>query len=155
MRGHGQSAPLGSSLVTYQGGCHCGAIGYSYRTELAPGEWPIRACQCAFCRAHGARTTSDPNGVLEFHARQPALRLYRFAQCITDFLLCGTCGIYIGASCESAAKRFGVVNVNVLKPYLAQLRDAEPMSYEGESIAERTARREQRWTPCLQVRRVA
>jgi hypothetical protein len=39
--------------MLYQGECHCGAIGYTYRTELAPEQWPIRSCQCSFCRMHG------------------------------------------------------------------------------------------------------
>jgi hypothetical protein len=137
------------SAMPYRGECHCGAIGYEYRTEVAPQRWPIRACQCAFCRMHGARTTSDPLGHVDFNFREPnCLRRYRFGLRTADFLLCGRCGGYLGATTVIAAGSFAVINVNLLRPYLQGLGTAEPMSYEGETAEERARRRSQRWTPC-------
>jgi hypothetical protein len=136
-------------MMQYGGACHCGAIGYSYYTSLAPQMWSVRACQCSFCRAHGARTTSDPAGLVEFQGRQAAhVSRYRFAQRTADFLICNVCGVYIAATIDTASGRFAVVNVNALKPCPDPLGTLQPVSYDGETPEQRLQRRAQRWTPC-------
>jgi hypothetical protein len=98
---------------------------------------------------HGARTTSDPVGRVEFEIGEPAsLRRYRFGQQTADFLLCGDCGGYLAAIVATQEGSFAVVNVNLLKPYLEHLSAPQPMCYDGENSEERTRRRAQRWTPC-------
>jgi len=137
-----------TSMQSYEGTCHCGAIGIVYQTALKPAEWPIRACQCGFCTAHGALSASDPRGALKFVEHAPGkLRRYRFGHKTTDFLLCRNCGVYVGAVMESGGKRFGIVNARAIPSVSGQLSESEPMNYEGEDSAERSARREQRWTP--------
>ena len=29
--------------MDYQGQCHCGAVGFRYRTEIDPADWSVRA----------------------------------------------------------------------------------------------------------------
>lgn len=60
---------MSNTYRMFEGACHCGAIGYLYRTALDPERWNVRACQCSFCRAHAARTTSDPAGSVQFRER--------------------------------------------------------------------------------------
>lgn len=135
--------------MRYQGRCHCGAVGYEYQTTLAPQDWAIRACQCTFCRAHGACTTSDPQGLIEFHVQNPErLRRYRFGFGITDFLVCAECGVYVGAMTEVSGAPLAIVNVNALCPHLAGLREPVPVSHDGESVEERNRRRARSWSPC-------
>ena len=135
--------------MLYQGKCHCGAIGYTYRTELAPEQWPIRSCQCSFCRMHGARTISDPLGRVEFEINEAAsLNRYRFGQQSADFLLCGHCGGYLGAVVATQEGSFAVVNVNLLEPYIEALSAPQLMCYDSENIEDRIRRRARRWTPC-------
>lgn len=132
----------------YKGSCHCGAIGYLYRTGIAPGQWSIRACQCSFCRAHDALSTSDPDGDISFTATKPGLlQKYRFGLKTADFLLCRKCGVYIGALIETGGNAFGIVNVHALKNIPTELAPTAPISYDGEDSGGRVARREQRWTP--------
>ena len=132
--------------MIHGGRCHCAAIGYDFSTELAPSAWPIRACQCSFCRAHAALSTSDPRGSLVFHAHEPdQLERYRFGLRTADFLLCRRCGVYIGAQIDSERGSFGIVNTRALTSALELV--ATPMTYEGEDILQRTQRRESRWTP--------
>ena len=132
----------------HTGACHCGAIGYVYRTEKPPSAWTIRACQCGFCRAHNVVTTSDPNSKIEFTAREPDLRnRYRFGERTADFLVCRRCGVYIGAAIETPAGTFGIVNLNALQEKPAALPEPAPMEYGAESKAERIGRRELRWSP--------
>jgi hypothetical protein len=136
--------------VVYEGSCHCGAIGFRYHAVRPPGAWNVRACQCNFCRAHGALSTSDPNARVEFTATNPSpLNRYRFAQRTADFLVCSQSGVYIGAVIETARGRFGIVNVNALDANPFELAAPVPMAYGAESSEQRIARREQRWSPVI------
>lgn len=135
--------------MLYEGRCHCGSIGYFYRTERLPRDWSIRACQCSFCRGHGARTTSDPDGSVEYLIDRPDhLQRYRFGLGITEFLICRACGIYIGAVSEISSLLLTVVNTNALHPRPLDLAEALPVSHDGESVEARNRRRQSAWTPC-------
>jgi hypothetical protein len=135
-------------MGTYQGQCHCGAIGFTFSTEVPPSEWSVRACQCTFCRGHGALSTSDPEGSIRFHAARPdRVVRYRFGLRTADFLLCRDCGVYVGALMTEGDRSFGIVNINALSPLPAYLPSPRSMTYDGETIDQRVRRREQRWSP--------
>ena len=135
-------------LKAYEGRCHCGAIGFEYRTALPGERWNIRACQCTFCRAHDALSTSDPDGELAFEFRESEhLQRYRFGGRTADFLICKRCGVYVAVQMLVDDRALGVINVHALLDPPAALSSAVPMSYDGESAAERRLRRRQRWTP--------
>ncbi len=139
-------------MANFAGLCHCGAIGFEYETGVAASDWSIRACQCAFCRAHGALSTSDPRGRLRFTATDSQrLKRYRFALRTADFLLCRNCGVYVGAVIETGAGRFGIINTRALVATPADIADVLPVSYDDEREAGRIARREHRWTPVVSV----
>ena len=138
--------------IAYPGSCHCEAIGFEFRTAVAPTDWSIRACQCAFCRAHDALSTSDPQGDIRFTAVEADhLQRYRFALRTADFLLCRNCGVYIGAVIEAAGNRFGIINTHTLAPAPVDMAGTEPISYDDEDTGGRVARREERWTPVSSV----
>ena len=63
-----------------------------------------RACQCGFCRRHGARTVSDPAGAASLSLGEKAMR-YRFGTGTTDFLICGRCGVYVAALAQMKQQR--------------------------------------------------
>ena len=137
---------------TFEGSCHCEALGFSFQTTLPVARWSVRACSCRFCRAHGALTTSDPSGRLVFQAREAeALQRYRFGLKSADFLLCGRCGVYLGAQTETAHAAFGIINTRALMPVPAELPAAVVADYSSETTSERLARRAQRWTPLARV----
>ena len=53
--------------MTSKGGCHCGALGVIYRTNIDPVQHGrLRHDGCSFCRRHGVVGTSDPTGTLSF-----------------------------------------------------------------------------------------
>lgn len=136
--------------VTYEGACHCEAVGYVFRTELPPRAWTLRACQCRFCRAHAVVTTSDPEGTLQFVASDPsALNRYRFGLHTADFLICRNCGVYIGAVMQGTQGRFGIINVHALRAPAVELATSTPRDYGAERADERNARRERQWTPVV------
>lgn len=135
-------------MAAYEGSCHCGAIGFSYSSNLPPSQWPIRCCQCSFCRAHDALSTSDPHGELSFRAKQPEhLQRYRFGLGTADFLLCRQCGVYIGATIDTPTGPFGIINTHALQPQPADLAPAAAIRYDSEDTAGRIDRRSKRWTP--------
>lgn len=132
----------------YAGRCYCGAIGFVYRCATEPCEWSIRACQCRFCRAHNALSMSDPEASIEFIANDAAsLNRYRFGLETADFLLCKSCGVYIGAVIESDGRHFGIINTHALWPRPEKLASAVPISYDTEDKEGRIGRREERWAP--------
>ena len=131
-------------MPRYRGGCHCGAVRVEFDTAIDAADLPVRACQCGFCRAHGARTAADPNGRLRFGG---PLRRYRFGLRTADFLLCPECGVYLGALYTDSDGAWATLNVNCLDERALFAAEAAPVSYEGEGAADRVARRKARWTP--------
>ena len=132
----------------YEGSCHCGAIEWKYRTALAPPQWPVRSCQCSFCRRHATRCTSDPAGSVEFSVvDRDALHRYRFGLQTAEFLMCRRCGVYIGAYAADPGGGFATLNLNALKTSVDGIPATTPTYYDSEDRDGRIRRREQRWTP--------
>ena len=139
-------------LHTFEGSCHCGALGFSFQTALPVARWSVRACQCGFCRGHGALTTSDPSGRLAFHVKQDGrLQRYRFGLKTADFLLCRCCGVYLGAQIQTAHGSFGIINTRALLPLAGELPTAILADYGSESVADRSERRAKKWTPLAKL----
>lgn len=138
--------------ATYEGSCHCAAIGFDYHSRTAPDEWAVRACQCRFCRAHDALSTSHRDSRISFKVAVPdQLQRYRFGLMTADFLLCRNCGVYIGAVIETGKGRFGIINTHALRPQPESIADAGAISYDGEVTDGRVKRREERWSPVIAV----
>jgi hypothetical protein len=133
--------------MRHTGQCHCGAIRVALETErpLAP-----RACQCSFCRRHHARSVSDPEGQATLVFSTEPIR-YRFATRAADYLLCRRCGVYVGAMTEDSGRALVTLNLNAFDDPHPELA-ATPVSYDGESAAERAESRSRRWTPAQTVR---
>ena len=134
--------------MIHRGGCHCGDLRYALETSLAVAALPLRACQCSFCRRHGALSTSDPAGRVRFEWRAEPVR-YRFGLKTADFLLCARCGNYVGATIVEGARSWAILNANTLDDVAQLTQAATPMNYDGEDVAQRAARRQARWTPVV------
>lgn len=132
--------------MKHVGRCHCGAIGFELSTEIPIANWAVRACQCTFCRAHAALSTSDPQGSLQFVFDDNAIVAYRFGLRTADFLLCNRCGVYVGARTEIDGRSYGIINVRALVEPMPEVA-SQPMNYEGEALDGRNTRRASRWTP--------
>jgi len=135
-------------MQEFHGGCHCGNLRLEVRLSLAPETMQVRACQCTFCRMHGAHSISDPKGFARIAAARPAdVSRYRFGLKTADFIICAKCGVYIGAVCETPSGLKAVINVNVLKDRARFTAMPQAFDYEGEDAGARLARREARWMP--------
>src|SRR5215469_1071267 len=102
-----------------EGGCHCGNITVRVELERAPDAYAPRACDCEFCRKHGAAWVSDPRGSLLIQIRDEA-DTGRYAQGdrLAEMLLCRNCGVLVGALWREQ-RLYGVVNASVLAQRVA------------------------------------
>jgi hypothetical protein len=106
----------------------------------------LRACNCAFCAPHGWRALADNKGVFKLWAQDwDNVARYRFASKTADFLFCRTCGVYVGAICDTAAGLRGVVNVNCLGDRAAFTATPEVTDFEAEPPDQRRDRRAKDW----------
>jgi hypothetical protein len=134
--------------MRYAGRCHCGNVEVSFEPAQAASDLQLRECGCSFCRRHGAIGLSDPEGRIEIALRAPAdVSRYRFGLRTAEFLVCRTCGVYVGAVCAIDDDTYAVLNARVLDDRAAFTRPPVPSDYEGETAAERIARRRRSWTP--------
>jgi hypothetical protein len=139
---------MSATPTPLSGGCHCGNIRVEFGSERAPLELPLRVCACSFCRAHGARTVVDPQGHLTLRFVDASrVSRYRFGHKTADFLVCQICGVYVAAVLSHERRQYSTLNVNVLDVREVFRQPAQPVDYEGEQAAERTARRAATWTP--------
>jgi hypothetical protein len=133
-----------SDGALHSGHCHCGRVSATFRTTEEGVK--ARACQCDFCRRHGAKTVSDTDGFAEVTSDGP-LNRYRFGLMSADFLLCPHCGTYVASVLEHDGIERMTLNAAGLR--MAPWADsvAEPADYAGETLHERLERRRARWTP--------
>jgi len=141
------------SAHRFEGGCHCGNLSYVFEASAGLETLGLRADMCSFCRAHGARNTSDPNGAMRISVRDSTkLRRYRFGLKTADFLVCGECGVYIGALLSDGGKSWFTVNVNSFKEPPPLDAPIVPHDFDAEDVPTRVARRKARWTPVMEFR---
>src|SRR5690606_15291893 len=77
----------------------------------APGDYFPRACDCDFCRKHGASYVSDPHGALRIEVENSRLfGRYRQGNGIAECLLCSRCGVLVGAIYQESGRLYGTVN---------------------------------------------
>ena len=133
---------------TYDGQCHCGAIQVRLDLSQPATDVGLRACQCGFCRPRGVTTVADPDGAATLTtAREANLIRYRFGYGIADYLLCATCGTYVGATQDDDGRRIATLNIAGLDVAAFAGRHGDPVRYDNETDEERSARRATAWMP--------
>jgi hypothetical protein len=142
--------------ILFEGGCHCGNLTYVFEASSALERLGLRGCQCRFCREHGARTTSDPQGHMRVSVQDSThLRRYRFGLKTADFLICSECGVYIGALMADGEARWMTVNVNTFKEPPVLNHPIAKMNFDSEDASSRIGRRKTRWTPVAEFHEAA
>ncbi|KRD75016.1 GFA family protein [Lysobacter sp. Root983] len=108
------SSPL-SAASSLAGGCHCGSVRLVYTSALLPADTHPRACDCSFCRMHGAAYVSDPAGALRISvADAQTLQSYRQGSEAALFRLCGRCGVLVAVTYEQDGRMYAAVNAGCL-----------------------------------------
>lgn len=137
----------------FVGGCQCGNLSYVFEATAPLETLGLRADMCSFCRAHAARTTSDPNGTIRIAVRDAAkFNRYRFGLKTADFLICRDCGVYIGALMQHGGGIWFTVNANSFREKPPLDFPAVPHDFDAEDVPTRTARRKTKWTPVSELK---
>ena len=132
----------------FTGGCHCGNIDVVFETASEASALEVRACNCSFCRKHGARTATDPAGRLRLTVADGRhLERYLFGKRTAEFLVCNKCGIYVAAIQDEPEGLWGTLNINTLVDASAFTRPVMVVDLSAETPAQRRARRQAKWTP--------
>ena len=129
-----------------RGKCHCGNIAFSLTWDPDPKEIPARVCDCTFCQKHGGVLTSNPNGALEVRI-QDASRIskYAFATETAEFQICGRCGVVPLVTSRVDGHLYAVVSVNAFDNVDPSMVRKAPITFEGEPMDSRLARRKRNW----------
>lgn len=90
---------------------------------------------------------------MHIEVREPdKLVRYRFGLRTADFLLCATCGIYIGALLPDGEHGWFTVNVNTFRAPPPLDFPLHPVVYDSEDVRGRVDRRKTKWTPVASLR---
>lgn len=138
----------GAKPRQFAGGCHCGAISLTFSTAIDPAALPVRACQCSFCRKHASRAVTDPDGQVTLTFTRPdKVNRYRFGLECADYILCAACGVYVAAVTRGPTPPRAIAILNALAAQTEFTAPPTPTVYDGETLAQRQARRAAGWTP--------
>ena len=136
--------------MTYQGSCHCGDVEVCIALSQPAPETDVAACQCSFCRRHGAGTVADSRGRAEITSKAGTrMSSYRFGLATAEFLLCARCGVYIGAVIDIEDKSYATINVVGLAVPAFASHQPKAVTYDGEDVEARILRRRNLWTPAV------
>jgi hypothetical protein len=131
--------------VELSGGCHCGNLRLQVQLTRDPGEYSPRACDCDFCRKHGAAWLSDAQGSLRITVREPReLGKYAQGSGTAELLLCRRCGVVVSATLDADGHVYGAVNAQVIDsdaPFAA----AQVVSPHQLSVDDKVRRWRQLW----------
>ena len=101
------------NVRAYDGGCHCGRIAFGMTLSRPGSDYTPRACDCSFCRKHGAAWLSDANGTLRVRLRGEPL-VYRQGSAQAEFIACAHCAVLVLVRHEHDGHTHAAVNVRAL-----------------------------------------
>jgi hypothetical protein len=127
-------------MYALSGGCHCGNLRIDMMLSREARSYQPRACDCDFCRMHGAAYVSDPKGSLLVRIRTAGDRgSYRQGSGQADLVYCRQCGVLVGAHYEEQGRVYATVNSRIIDgptPFGAE-QTASPRTLSGEQKAMR------------------
>jgi hypothetical protein len=142
---------LAQETTTLRGSCHCDCLRVELSTRLNPAAINPRACDCSFCRKHGAAYISDSAGRLQIAVSEPAALLsYQQGSEAALFQLCARCGVLVAVTYAHANRLFGAVNAGCLNDSTV-LGSRTPASPQLLSPEEKVSRWIQLWVPDVEM----
>ncbi len=132
-------------MYKLKGACHCGNIRVEVALTRAPAEYRPRACDCEFCRKHGASYLSDPGGSLAVQVGdERLLRKYRQGSNTAEMLVCGNCGVLVGGAYQTEGRVFAAINTRIIEGD-AMFGEIQPVSPRTLSAEEKVSRWKALW----------
>lgn len=136
-----------------RGRCHCGNISFRLDWDPDPVEIPARSCDCTFCMKHGGTWTSYPAGRLEVAIEDPALvSRYEFGTKTATFHVCARCGVVPVVTSDLDGRTYAVVSVKAFENVDPSMLRPGPVSFDGEGVESRLARRKRNWIAEVEFR---
>ncbi len=149
---------MAEAIERYEGGCHCGNLTVVFEATKPLEDLALRICGCSYCRRQDGLYVSDAAGRAQISAEdENRLIRYRFGHRTADFLICGICGVYLGAVMADGRAAKTVLNVKAFDVWADEERRAAlaanvpTMDYDSEDEDARLSRREARWTPLVEA----
>ena len=140
-------------MHSISGGCHCGNIQVDLDLAGEPASYHPRACDCSFCRKHGAAYVSDAQGSLRIRiGERDYCGQYRQGNELAEMLLCTRCGVLIGALFQGEDGRIhATVNVRSVEA-AARFGAEQTVSPQVLSGGQKVARWKEIWFRDVEVR---
>jgi len=133
-------------LRLIRGSCHCGNIAFDLGWPATVADIPARACTCTFCVKHGGVWTSNPAATLTIRfAEREAVSEYAFGTKTAIFHVCRKCGVVPVVTSNIEGRTHAVVSVNALNDVEPASLKRAPISFDGEGVGDRLARRQRNW----------
>jgi hypothetical protein len=127
-------------MDSLRGGCHCGNLRIEMTLSRDARSYQPRACDCDFCRMHGAAYVSDPKGSLFVRIKAERHRgSYRQGSGQADLVYCTQCGVLVGALYGEAGRVYATINSKIIDgptPFGPE-QTASPKTLSGEQKATR------------------
>ena len=134
-----------TKIISIEGGCHCGNIGYRLFTPVPPGKLAVRACRCSFCTKHGVRYSSHPHAELAIRiGNKDLVEGYRFSKKIVEFVFCLRCGVMPYVLAHIEGNTYAVININTADADFSEVTPT-PLDLSSESAEDALARRKKVW----------
>jgi hypothetical protein len=128
-----------------KGGCRCGNISYVAEFPKELHAYTPRACDCEFCKSHGAAYASGKDGMLALKIKnENEVDKYRQGSRIADFLICKNCGVLIGVYYEEGGRVYGAINIRSSEEY-GLFGDSKEMHLTELDDEERIKRWKENW----------
>jgi len=113
------------AVELHQGGCHCGAVRFTARLDLAQ---PVVVCNCSICRKSGAMLSVVADDDFTLQSGEAALTTYRFNNRVIGHRFCSTCGVKSFAAFEGGGVAINVRTLDGVDPSTLQI-----MPFDGAS----------------------
>jgi hypothetical protein len=114
-------------METYHGACHCGAVRFIIKTDLAH----AALCDCSLCRRRGAVMVRCNQEDSHVETGRDRLSEYRFGSEVAIHYFCSNCGVYPFHRMRKLPDKFAV-NAGCLEgvdPFALQ-----PILIEGSKV---------------------
>ncbi len=115
--------------VTYQGGCHCGAV----RFQVVVNKYKVDDCNCSICRKKGFLHLIVPQEQFTLLQGEDKLTTYKFNTGVAQHKFCHICGIHSFYTPRSHPDQ---VDVNVRCLDGDVITDFEIVPFDGQNWEE-------------------
>jgi hypothetical protein len=138
-------------MYKLQATCHCQNTRLELELSQPPETYQPRACDCDFCRKHGAAYLSDPAGSLQIHVNnEQHLHSYKQGSGTADFLLCSNCGVLLAVTYQAEDQLYATVNVKAIDGDIP-FGETIPVSPKTLATTEKTERWKSLWFPHVRI----